>query len=323
MRHQHYYATLARLIKRGDIERRTVLTGPCIGSEALFFDNSLLASLESGAIDWNDSAHLTEHLSGSLEVVIFGAGHVGLEVGALCARLGLSYTVIDDRPQFCNRERFADATLLCIPYEEVFSATRPWVRPIFIIATRGHEHDHLCLAGCLSHPARYIGMIGSRAKVAKTFSLLKEEGFSDEELQAVHAPIGLKIGAVTASEIALSIMAEVVASYRAEGKPVRLDHALLAMQAERAHIAVRVVAKGGSAPAEVGFSLALFEDGTTAGTIGGGVVEARAIEEARLMARDLGRADHITAFDLSDREAASIGMICGGSIEVLFQRRFA
>ncbi|HPZ15404.1 MAG TPA: XdhC family protein [Sphaerochaeta sp.] len=321
MDYQDYYKTLSRLIKRADVERRTVLSGAAIGSEALFVDGELVASLGAETVDWTSSSLLVEHLSGTLEVVLFGGGHVGREVAFLCSRLGLSHTVIDDRPEFCNRERFPDATLLPIPYEEVFSSDRGWVRPIFIIATRGHSHDHLCLAGSLAHPARYIGMIGSRAKVAKTFSLLKEEGFSDEALQAVHAPIGLKIGAVTASEIALSIMAEVVAVYRGEGNPVRLDQRVLALQRERAHIAVRVVVKHGSAPAEVGFTLALFEDGTAEGTIGGGIVEAYAIEEARAMARDPSIGDHITPFDLSHTEAASIGMICGGSIEVLFQRR--
>lgn len=321
MHYQDYYSLLAQAIRSADIQRRTVVSGPHTGAEALFIDGSPVASLTDADIDWEDGNLLCEQLSGTLEVVIFGGGHVGLEVAHLSSRLGLSHTVIDDRPEFCSRDRFIDATLLPIPYEEVFAHDRGWVRPIFIIATRGHSHDHLCLAGCLAHPSRYIGMIGSRAKVAKTFSLLSDEGFSDEALAAVHAPIGLKIGAVTASEIALSIMAEVVATYRSEGSPIRLDSELLAVQASRPHIGVRVVAKTGSAPAEVGFSLARFADGSTVGTIGGGVVEALAIEEAHRMANDPTLPDHIMGFDLSDKHAASIGMICGGSIDVLFQRR--
>jgi len=321
MDYQHYYRRLAELIRTGDVERRTVVTGAHIGGEALFQDGELVASLADASCTWDDPALLREQLSASLEVVIFGGGHVGLELSHLATRLGLRHTIVDDRAEFCNRERFGQATLLCLPFAEVFAHRREWVRPIFIIATRGHEYDRLCLRHCLTVNHRYIGMIGSRTKVAATLAGLKSEGFTEAQLEAVHAPIGLKIGAVTASEIALSIMAEVVACYRSGEQPVRLDGAVLALQAQQPHIAVRVIAKRGSAPAEVGFTLALFPDGSTAGTIGGGVVEALAIEEAKRMASGRTIADHTTGFDLSPGEAASIGMICGGSIEALFQRR--
>lgn len=321
MSHQHYYQTLQQLLRIRDVERRTVVRGVHTGCEALFQNGELIASLGSATINWDDDELLTEQLSSPLEVVIFGGGHVGLELAHLCVRLGLRHTIVDDRSEFCNQERFAHATLLCLPFFEVFAKERGWTRPIFIIVTRGHDHDRLCLEHCLAMNHRYIGMIGSRTKVAHTFARLREQGVSQTQLDTVHAPIGLKIGAVTASEIALSIMAEVVASYRSGAQVVRLDGTLLALQGQRAHIAVRVISKSGSAPAEVGFTLALFEDGSTEGTIGGGMVEALAIEEAKRMASDDRIADHTSRFDLSTGEAASIGMVCGGKIEVLFQRR--
>lgn len=322
MSHQHYYQTLGQLLQVSDVERRTVVCGAHTGSEALFQNGTLVASLGSATDGWDSDEVLREQLSSPLEVVIFGGGHVGLELAHLCVRLGLRHTIVDDRVEFCNRERFGEATLLCLPFEEVFAQDRGWNRPIFIIVTRGHDHDRLCLEHCLAMNHRYLGMIGSRTKVAQTFAHLKDRGFSPSQLDTVHAPIGLKIGAVTASEIALSIMAEVVSSYRSGAQQVvRLDSALLALQAHNRHIAVRVIGKSGSAPAEVGFTLALFEDGSTAGTIGGGVVEALAIEEAKWMASDGSIVDHTTHFDLSAGEAASIGMVCGGKIEVLFQRR--
>ncbi len=319
--HQHYYQTLQDLLCIGDVERRTVVQGADIGCEALFQHGEAVACLGCERGDWEGEEVLKEQLSAPLEVVIFGGGHVGLELSHLCARLDLAHTIVDDRIEFCNRERFAHADLLCLPFSEVFAHPRGWTRPIFIIATRGHDHDQICLEHCLAMEHRYLGMIGSRSKVSQTFARLREQGFSQAQLDSIHAPIGLKIGAVTASEIALSIMAEVVSSYRSGAPVLRLDSELLAVQAHNHHIAVRVIAKSGSAPAEVGFTLALLEDGSTAGTVGGGMVEALAIEEAKRMAHDRSIADHSARFNLSQGEAASIGMICGGTIELLFQRR--
>ncbi len=167
-------------------------------------------------------------------------------------------------------------------------------------------------------------MIGSKKKVANTFDALRDGHYSEAELDSVKAPpIGLDIGAVTSSEIALSILAQVISEYRKKEQAVRLDEQLLARQAtDERHILVRVVEKHGSAPpCEVGFQLALFADRTYGGTVGGGEIEARAIKEAQQMLMDAHMQDHTVVYDLSNERAGSIGMICGGVATLLFQRR--
>ncbi|MGH0054221.1 MAG: XdhC family protein, partial [Sphaerochaetaceae bacterium] len=124
------------------------------------------------------------------------------------------------------------------------------------------------------------------------------------------------------SEIALSILAQIISEYRKKTQIVRLNEPLLARQATgEAHILVRVVEKHGSAPCEVGFQLALFHDTTLMGTVGGGEIEARAIEEAQQMLANDQIQDHLKVYDLSNERAGSLGMICGGEATLLFQRR--
>ncbi|MBG0766104.1 MAG: XdhC family protein [Spirochaetaceae bacterium] len=319
---QQYYKQLLEALKIDTVERRTVLQGPYIGDEALLQHNTVIATHSRRNHDWNDPSYLTERLATDVHLVIFGGGHIALDLYHLAVDLALQVTIVDDRPDFCNQERFPKATCLCAPFEEVLGTQQSWIRPYFIITTRGHAYDRLCLKKTLRLPHAYIGMIGSKKKVANTFDALREEHYSEAELATVKAPIGLDIGAVTSSEIALSILAQVISEYRKNEQAVRLDERILAKQATgESHILVRVVEKHGSAPCEVGFQLALFADRTLMGTVGGGAIEARAIKEAQRMLMDAQMNDHVVTYDLSNEHAGNIGMICGGVATLLFQRR--
>jgi xanthine dehydrogenase accessory factor len=135
-------------------------------------------------------------------LLIVGAGHVGQAVARQAEWLDFEVTVIDDRPEYASRERFGEGTALIVADIE------PAVR---VIVTRGHSHDAEALKSCIHSPATYIGMIGSRHKVALMRERFLSAGWaSAQEWERIHAPIGLKLGSRTVEEIAVSIAAELV-----------------------------------------------------------------------------------------------------------------
>jgi xanthine dehydrogenase accessory factor len=151
------------------------------------------------------------------ELLIAGAGHVGLALAHTMVRLGFRVSVIDDRDDFANAERFPP------PMEPILGDIAETLtrRPIdagtyVAIVTRGHRHDERALAAVLGSPAKYLGMIGSRRKIAVVFDNLRRGGATQEQLDRVHSPIGLPIKAVTPEEIAISIAAEMISVRRAE-----------------------------------------------------------------------------------------------------------
>jgi xanthine dehydrogenase accessory factor len=160
------------------------------------------------------------------KLVIFGAGHVALPLVEMAAILGYRTVVVDDRQELVSRERFPKADrLICAPFEEVlndaeFKADMNGMTSIVII-TRGHEYDLLCLRHAIRFDVRYAGMIGSRRKVINNFSALLNEGVCRKALEKVAAPIGLDLGGQKPEEIALSIMAQLIALENGgTGKPL-------------------------------------------------------------------------------------------------------
>ena len=154
-------------------------------------------------------------------LVIAGGGHIGRVLADLMHPLGFHVTVVDDREEFANPERFP------LPVNPVVgdiedTLTRWPVDPntYIVIVTRGHIHDERALSAVLDSPARYIGMIGSRRKIETIYEDLRRIGAAEERLEQVHSPIGLDIHAVTPEEIAVSIAAELVSVRRAEYRKV-------------------------------------------------------------------------------------------------------
>ena len=142
---------------------------------------------------------------------IFGGGHVSAQIIPLASRVGFKVEVIDDRPEFADARKFPDASRVHLfPFEGVLDKIPVDESSYLVIVTRGHIHDKSVLEQCLKTKARYIGMIGSRRKKAMIYEKLLEEGFTKADLDRVHAPIGLEIGAETPEEIAVSIVAELI-----------------------------------------------------------------------------------------------------------------
>ncbi len=147
-----------------------------------------------------------------LRLVVLGGGHIALPLVKMGKMLDFQVTVVDDRPAFAHGARFPEADqVVCQDFTTAIHKLGFDANTFVIIVTRGHRHDKTCLVETFKqHQAAYIGMIGSRRKVQALMQDLREEGFSEEKLDCVYAPIGLDIGAQTPEEIAVSIMAEII-----------------------------------------------------------------------------------------------------------------
>ncbi len=152
-----------------------------------------------------------EPLQVSVALYIFGAGHVSQYIAKIANMVDFSVTVIDDREEFANKERFPDADEIVVDnFQNVFDRLRFTGKEFVTIVTRGHQYDAGVLGETLKRQTRYVVMIGSRRKVAIVFDHMKKSGFDDEAIKKVHAPIGLAIRAETPQEIAVSIVAELI-----------------------------------------------------------------------------------------------------------------
>jgi xanthine dehydrogenase accessory factor len=150
---------------------------------------------------------------------IFGAGHISRSIAPVASLVGFQVVVIDDRAEFASREHFPLADEIWVEeFETVGEKIEPDEQAYMVIVTRGHTHDYTVLKQVLPMKSRYIGMIGSSRKRDTIYKKLMQEGHTKEELEQVHAPIGLAIGAETPEEIAVSIVAELI-QVRGEGKP--------------------------------------------------------------------------------------------------------
>ncbi len=154
---------------------------------------------------------------------IFGAGHVAFSLYKVARMAGFEVVITDDRETYANRERFPDARdIYADEYEHVMSQLAPNDTSYVVIVTRGHRDDMRVLRWAAETPARYIGMIGSQRKTIAIYKELEKEGIAADKLARVYAPVGIDIGAITPEEIAISIVAELIA--RRRNSPTPLPH---------------------------------------------------------------------------------------------------
>ncbi len=167
---------------------------------------------ETGLICGGQMEVFIEPVEPSPELFVFGAGHVGYSVAKMAHETGFKGHVIDDREKFASTERFGEGIDVIV--DHIPSWIENHVLPptsYVVIVTRGHTHDLDTMRALAPRSLRYLGLIGSKAKVKRIFDALREEGLTPEQLSVVHAPIGLDIGAITPQEIAVSILAELIA----------------------------------------------------------------------------------------------------------------
>jgi len=262
-----------------------------------------------------------EVLQAPVTLVICGGGHVGKALYKLAIFLNFSVYMIDDRSEFCNKELYPKASILNDTYPKALEKTKEILTPYYIVATRGHRYDFECVKAILDYNYSYIGMIGSKTKVKYTFDKLRSENVENTKIEAIHAPIGLEIGAVGPEEIAVSIMAEIIKVYRgnkASVADVQLYKNISKLQED--FVIARIIKKAGSAPSEVSSSICFYSQGFF-GTVGGGEIEHLVLQEAKTILDSVGEVkSFIKHYSLSADKAGNIGMTCGGNVDVLFQK---
>ena len=281
-------------------------------------ENRLIA--EAGGRSW-----IRRFVPGA-RLILLGGGHVAKAVCAFAARLDFAVSVCDDRPAFANSERFPDAErVICDSFEAAIRSLKVRPSDYVCVMTRGHRWDRECLETILTGPLpRYLGMVGSHRRTAGLKQALLEAGFSRAGIEGLHAPIGLPIGAVTPEEIAVSICAELIrerheADSREEdvleqtlADPVLLD---FLAGAEQPRALMLVLSATGSTPSKPGALMALDRLGTALGTVGGGCAEAAAMAQARRLIGTGGQ--KLLTVDLSNKDAAREGLVCGGTLTIL------
>lgn len=144
-------------------------------------------------------------------VYIFGGGHVSRQISPLAVKVGFKVEIIDDRPEFSDPTNFPEAREVhTCPFEGVMERLPINEFSYLVIVTRGHSHDKTVLEQALKTSAKYIGMIGSRRKTSIIFKKLLNQGFTQDDIDRIHSPIGVEINAETPEEIAVSIVGELI-----------------------------------------------------------------------------------------------------------------
>jgi xanthine dehydrogenase accessory factor len=178
---------------------------------------------ETGLVCGGQMDVYIEPIEPSPELYIIGAGHVGFHLARIAEEVGFRVHVADDREKFANAERFPTAIEIVVDDIPAWiaRATIP-VHAYVVVVTRGHTNDLEAMRVLAPRELRYLGLIGSRAKVARIYDQLTTDRMPADQLTRVHAPIGLDIGAVTPQEIAVSILAELIAVKHGKQNPASL-----------------------------------------------------------------------------------------------------
>lgn len=177
------------------------------------------ADVQIQYIDASHPEEFVEEFNLRTTAFIFGGGHVGLALEPVLRYIDFSTVVLDDRAEYANEERFPKASQVKVlsDFKHSFADIETDENSYIIIVTRGHMGDYDVLKDALKQRSAYVGMIGSRKKNAMLFDMLRKDGYSEADIERVHAPVGLSIQAETPEEIAISIAAEMI--------QVRANHA--------------------------------------------------------------------------------------------------
>lgn len=284
--------------------------------------DSLKEASETGVQEIAGKQVYFDCVSSQKKLVICGAGHVSMPIIALGKMLGFRVTVLEDRPSFADNARRAGADeVICENFVDGLSHAEGGTDSYFVVVTRGHRYDEICLGEILKKKYVYVGMMGSRARSAIVKRNLVELGFPKEQVEAVHTPIGLDISAESPEEIAVSIMGEIIAHKnsrkRSFGYPDEFLDELLKLEEEgRDAVLCTIVRRRGSAPREVGTKMIVRTDGQMIGTIGGGCMEAAVRSRALHMLRSGETQPQICNVNMTAADAEDEGMVCGGNIDV-------
>ena len=316
-----FYKELCERQKNGyDTAAATVIDGEQAGEK--FFLS------EENQDKERENSLFVERFCPPIQIVICGGGHISVALEKILKFLGYKIIICDDRKEFADRKRFSLADEVHhLDFETQFFTEMFGVGTSYIVVTRGHRDDLTCLRKILdadsqSFPEKkqigYIGMIGSRKKVEQIFERLEKEGISRDQFEKVHAPIGLKIGAKTPEEIAVSIAAELI-QYFSQRKGYSINEEIIQnIGKEKREVIVTVMETSGSTPGKSG-SRMLVTEKACYGTIGGGKSEYELMQKARQKIAEKDDRFETLRCQLTNEGAASLGMICGGEMQVCIE----
>jgi len=205
----------AKMLIRDDGSRMGSLGGGDVEAEVWAAAQEVIRDERSRLMTFNKLDVFVEPILPTPRIVIFGAGHIATQVSKIATVAGFRSTIVDNRPEYANKDQFPEAEkIYSDSFEQAFAQIVPNENTYVIIVTRGHEDDQRVLQWAVQTDARYIGMIGSKRKIRTIAERLEREGISRERLERVNMPIGLDIGAVLPEEIAVAIVAEVIHNRR-------------------------------------------------------------------------------------------------------------
>ncbi len=256
-------------------------------------------------------------------MILCGGGHVSSAVLGMARTLGFETVVIEDREEFSEKLKNEGADkVICKDFSTALKELPETEKDYYVVLTRGHYFDVDALKEILKKDFLYVGMMGSRKRAAMVKEELKACGYDEKAVEGLHSPIGLSINAETPEEIAVSIMAEII-SVKNEGEQKGNIEKVVAEYIEDANhepaVLCQIIEKHGSAPRSVGTTM-LVKKNEIISTIGGGRAEAEIINLARDMLDGKGNRVELGAFTMNNAEAYDDGLLCGGSIRVLFER---
>lgn len=198
-------------------------------SRLLAFDLTDESMAESGLICGGRLEIFVEPIVPTPRVVIFGAGHVAMQVSKIATIAGFRTWIVDDRKVYANTQRFPEAErIFSESFDRAFREIVPNENTFVVIVTRGHKEDENVLRWAVMTEARYIGMIGSKRKIRTIVQKLEREGIERARLERANMPIGLDVGAVLPEEIAVAIVAELI-QHRRRGARNPLSKKLLSV----------------------------------------------------------------------------------------------
>jgi xanthine dehydrogenase accessory factor len=183
--------------------------------QVVSFNLNKKPGLDAGMVCGGSLEVYVEAIVATPVLYIFGAGHTGLATYRAARPAGFDVVIVDERVEFANRERYPDAKDIVVgELDAVMARLTPSANAYILILTPSHQTDMRVLRWATGTPARYVGMIGSKRKVTGIFHELQKEGIPAERFANVQAPVGLDIGSETPEEIAVSIVAEMIACRR-------------------------------------------------------------------------------------------------------------
>lgn len=340
MTHLFYKQLASSLIEENDIFLFTIIAGNSnlIGEKLLLIGSDAIASNPFTMLLWDnilqkvhfekypyifsyadDIKIFFEHISKKPNLILFGGGHISTHVAKIANMINFNVTVVDDREAYANSTRFPKVhKIYCMPFKYGINSINFTNSTYSVIVTRGHENDKQCLEEIINKPNAYIGMIGSRKKVKLIMDALIKEGYDKTLLDKVYAPIGLRIKAETPEEIAISIVGELIKVKNSNESAQYFEQDILdkLQVTKKSYVVATIIDRKGSSPRNVGARMLVTEDKKIYGTIGGGSLEHKVFKKSLELLSSHHPNSLTVTCDMTNEDASSSGMICGGSVDV-------